>query len=114
MTPMTIAGQIVNGHFQHEKPLAGLEGQHVIATLTMAPKESPNGKAEPLKEAAPTPPTASLATEEEFDPEPPEWLQVEKDLYFPMPVPEILLETRELIVEEGKPCIVLPDELPDE
>ena len=66
----------------------------MIATLTVVPKESPNGK--PGEPSAP-----DQGGDVEFDPEPPPWLEVEKDLYFPMPVPEILLGKKKLIVEEG-------------
>ena len=51
---------------------------------------------------------------DDFDPEPPEWLDVENDIYVRMPVPEILLEKRPLIVERGTPNIILPEELPDD
>ena len=117
MTPMTISGQIVNGHLHHQENLAAFEGQYVAGTLTIVPKESANGKAaEPPAKEMPLepPPTETAVTDEEFDPEPPEWLQVEKDLYFPMTVPTISLGKVSIRVEEGKPCIILPEELPDE
>jgi hypothetical protein len=38
MTQITIPALVVNGHLQHEKSLADLEGQHVLATLTVVPK----------------------------------------------------------------------------
>jgi hypothetical protein len=109
MTQITIPAQVVNGHLQHEQPLAELEGQKVQITLTVAPKETANGAPEPAP-AAPKPSDVS----EEFDPEPPEWLEIENDVYFPMPVPEKLLEKKALIVERGTPSIILPEELPDE
>jgi hypothetical protein len=40
MTQITIPAQVVNGHLQHEKSLAELEGQHVLATLTVVPKDA--------------------------------------------------------------------------
>lgn len=40
MTQITIPAQVVNGHLQHEKSLAELEGQHVIATLIVVPKDA--------------------------------------------------------------------------
>jgi hypothetical protein len=46
----------------------------------------------------------------EFDPEPPPWLQVEHDLYFPLTVPTISLGKVEIRVEEGKPSIFLPED----
>jgi hypothetical protein len=105
MTQITIPAQVVNGHLQHERSLAELEGQQVIATLTVVPMQSANGTSE---KPAPQEPSA------EFDPEPPPWLEVENDVYFPMTVPEILLEKKQLIVERGTPTIILPEELPDD
>ena len=51
---------------------------------------------------------------DDFDPEPPPWLEVENDVYFPMTVPSYSLGKVKLKVEKGKPCIILPEELPDE
>jgi len=51
---------------------------------------------------------------DDFDPEPPEWLDVEKDLYFPMTVPSYPLGKVTLVVQRGEPNIILPEELPDE
>jgi hypothetical protein len=106
MTQITIPAQVVNGHLHHNANLAELEGQRVIATLTVVPKDAANGKAEPTS----TKPIENA----EFDPEPPPWLEVEHDLYFPMTVPEKLLEIKPLIVERGTPSIILPEELPDD
>ena len=105
MTHMTIPAQVVNGHLQHERSLPELEGQRVIATLTLVGVDSKNGVSEK------SPPQEEIA---DFDPEPPPWLEVEKDLYFPMTVPEILLGKVKLKIEEGTPCIILPEELPDD
>ncbi len=41
MTQITIPAQVVNGHLQHEKSLAELEGEDVLATLTVVPKHAP-------------------------------------------------------------------------
>ena len=103
MTQITISAQIINGHLQHES-LAELEGQHVIATLTVVPKDSANER----ETVAPTPESA------EFDSEPPPWLQVEHDLYFPMTRSAIRLGKVKVRVQRGKPSIILPEELPDE
>ncbi len=105
MTQITIPAQVVNGHLQHDANLAELEGQRVMATLKVVPNASANGK------NAKTPPSEPDA---DFDPEPPPWLVVEKDLYFPMTVPEISLGKVDIRIEEGTPCIILPEELPDE
>ena len=117
MTPMTISAHVVNGKILPEQSVAALEGQRVIATLTVVAKEPANGKAvaispvamdshAPLKEAA--------ATADDVDPEPPEWLDVENDVYFPMTRPEIRLGKKKIRVERGEPCIILPEELPDD
>jgi len=106
MREITIPGQIVNGHLQHEGSLAELEGRHVIATLTVVAMEPANGK-------VPTAPPETRAEEVEFDPEPP-WLEIEHDLYFPMTVPSISLGEVKVRVEEGTPHIILPEELPDD
>ena len=106
MTRITIPAQVVNGHLQHERSLPEYEGQRVIATLTVVVAEdSKNGASEKA------PPRELIA---DFDPEPPSWLEVEYDLYFPMTVPSISLGIMKVKVEEGKPCIILPEGLPDE
>ena len=103
-----IPAQVVNGHLQHEQNLAELEGQRVMATLTVVPEEAANGKV-PLE-----PQPQKLEETAGFDPDPPPWLDVENDVYFPMTVPEKVLEKKPLIVERGTPSIILPEELPDE
>ena len=105
MDQISIPAEVVNGHLRHDRPLSQWEGQSVIATLTLVPKTPP-----PEPESKPEPPAP--ITGAEFDPEPPEWLQVEQDVYFPMTVPEILLEKKPLIVERGKPSAFIPEELP--
>jgi hypothetical protein len=105
MTQITIPAQVVNGHLQHEKSLAELEGQHVLATLTVVTKDGANGTAAPAlkpKESA------------EFDPEPPPWLEIENDIYFPITVPAKPLGKVKIRKRRGKPSIILPEDLPDE
>jgi hypothetical protein len=105
MTQITIPAQVVNGHLQHEKNLAELEGQHVVATLTVVPTDGANGTT-----ALPPKPDKS----ENFDPEPPPWLEIENDVYFPISVPAKSLGKVKIRKRRGKPCIILPEELPDE
>ena len=105
MTQITIPAQVVNGHLQHEKNLAELEGRNVLAMLTVVPKDSPNGTG-----ATDQLPRRSA----EFDPEPPSWLEVEQDLYFPMKRPAKRLGKVKIRKRRGKPCIILPEELPNE
>jgi hypothetical protein len=105
MTQITIAAQVVNGHLQHEQSLAELEGQRVTLTVVPSGPASGNGA---------TQPTPQAVEKAEFDPEPPPWLDVEHDVYFPIKVPRQLLEKKPVIVRRGKPCIILPEELPDD
>lgn len=107
MTSITIPAQVVNGHLQHEQNLAELEGQRVIATLTVVSRDNANGHNGEIK-------PQDLGGDTDSDPEPPPWLEVEKDLYFPMTVPAIPLGKVNIRVEQGKPSIILPEELPDE
>ena len=47
--------------------------------------------------------------------EPPEWMAVETDIYVKMPFPGELL--KDAVIVEGepmRPCIILPEESPDE
>jgi hypothetical protein len=106
MTEITIPAQVVNGHLHHEKNLAELEGQHVLATLTVVPADAANGNGK----LAPAKPDESA----EFDPEPPQWLEIENDVYFSITAPERLLEKRPLIIERGTPSRIVPEDLPDE
>ena len=105
MTLITIPAQVVNGHLQHERSLPEYEGQRVIATLTVVAEDSNSSASEKA------PPRELIAV---FAPEPPTWLEVEHDLYFPMTVPSVSLGIMKIKVEAGKPCIILPEELPDE
>jgi len=105
MTPLTIPAQIVNGQLQLDRTLSELEGQRVIVTVTSVTSDSQSGTIEKV-----APPEST----EDIDVEPPEWLQVENDVYFPMTVPEILLEKKPLIVERGTPSGIVPEELPDD
>lgn len=79
MTSITIPFQVVNGELRHDANLEALEGQRGIATLTVVAPESPNGKGR----TEPEKPAESA----DFDPEPPPWLEVEHDVYFPITRP---------------------------
>ena len=107
MTQITIPAQVVGGKLRHKQTLPDLEGQHVIATVTAVPAAPAE---EPIKDSKPPEQNADL----DFDPEPPPWLEIENDVYFPMTVPSISLGKVPIKVEEGRPCIILPEELPDE
>ena len=94
MNEISIPAEVVNGHLQHDRPLTMWEGQSVIATLTLVPKDAAKGQ--DTKDEPP-----EQIPQAEFDPEPPPWLEVEQDVYFPMTVPVIRLEVKSLIVERG-------------
>ena|SRR5437867_3239822 len=99
MRTKTFPARVTNGQLQYQEPLDAFEGQQVHVTLT-APDASV-----PFQEEAP-----EVSVEE-----PPEEMDIEKDLYVPMPLPgETLSSVR--VIEGGSlpPCIVIPEELPDE
>ena len=103
MITKTFPGTIVNGQLRYQEPLAELEGREVQITVVVngvAPSSLPttNGQQEPP------------------DPEPPEWLDVEKDIYIPMPHNWVTLENVR-IIDLGRaepPQFILPEELPDD
>jgi hypothetical protein len=107
VTQLTIHAQVVNGHLLPESSLAEIEGQRVVATLTVVPNDAESSE-------APLASLQRLQDNSDFDPEPPPWLQVEQDLHFPMTVPAISLGQVKIKAEMGKPSIILPAELPDE
>jgi hypothetical protein len=86
---------------------AGHDPGEILVSLVAVPEESSAG-------AVWNDETLDVSAEEEFDPPLPAWLDVERDVYFPMTVPVIRLEVKTLTVERGTPSIILPDELPDE
>ncbi len=43
MPQITIPAQVVNGHLQHEKSLAELEGQHVLVALKVVATDALSG-----------------------------------------------------------------------
>lgn len=92
MSEITIHAEVVNGQLRHESNLSELEGCRVVATLT--PEAAGNAG--------------------DFDPDLPEGMDVEKNLHFPMRVPSMSLGKLKVHVTMGKPCIILPEELPDE
>ena len=98
MDMKTFDAEVVNGHLRFDEPLNEIEGQRVRVTLTIIPTGG-----QLLQDLPPT------------DVEPPEWLDVEKDVYVKMPFRgEILKDV--VIVERGpgKPCTILPEPLPDD
>jgi hypothetical protein len=107
MTHKTISAQVIHGHLQHEESLGELEGQHVLAMLTVVPSTSAR---EDQVESS----TNNLGEDLDLDPSTLAWLDIENDIYFPIVPPEILLEKVEIKIEPGQPCIILPEELPDD
>lgn len=102
MITKTFTARIENGQLRYQEPLADLEGREVQVTLIL------NGTP-----ATPTP--AANEEQEPPDPEPPEWLDVEKDIYVKMPLKSEIIENA-VVLEGGplQPCIILPEELPDD
>jgi hypothetical protein len=97
MTTKTFAARVVNGQLLHSESLEAFEGYQVRVTLS-GPVVSP-------------PPQPGETPE----PEPPGWMDVEKDIYVPMPLEGEILKDA-IVVEGGplQPCIVVPEELPDD
>jgi hypothetical protein len=103
MITKTFAARIENGQLRFQEPLTELEGCEVQVTVVAngipADSSAPtNGQAEPP------------------EPEPPEWLDVEKDIYIPMPYNWVTLENVK-VIDLGRaepPQFILPEELPDE
>lgn len=99
MVVKTFPALVADGHLQHDESLAAFEGQQVQVTVVARTSSAPQ----------PTP------AEESDGPVPPDWLDVEKDVYVKMPFPSAIL--KDMTVVEGsplRPCIILPEDLPDE
>jgi predicted DNA-binding antitoxin AbrB/MazE fold protein len=45
---------------------------------------------------------------------PPDWLDVEQDVFFLMPVAKTILDKVSTSEENGRPCIILPEEFSDD
>ena len=98
MSSATFEARVVNGQLQYQAPLDAFEGQQVRVTLDVI--KTPQSKPEEI----PPPPD-----------EPPEWLDVEKDVYVKMPRNvEILKDVT--VIDKGprQPRLILPEELPDD
>jgi hypothetical protein len=95
MTSITFESVVRNGQLTHGESLAPFEGKRVYVTV-IAPQ---------------SPPSPSNGHEDEGA----EGLDVEKDLYAPMkPQTQRRADMRIVNTQQGKPCIILPEELPDE
>lgn len=99
MVTKTFPARVANGRLQYDESLAAFEGQQVHITLL-----------------ASEPPQRTRSTGERLlDEAAPEGMDVEKDIYVPMALTGEVL--RNPVVLEGgplKPCLVIPEELPDE
>lgn len=98
MQATTFEARVVNGQLQYQTPLDALEGHQVRVTVDVL---APNGG---MPDAS-RPPTDEVPGD----------LDVEKDVYVKMPFKSAVLKDA-VVVEGGpmNPCIILPEELPDE
>jgi hypothetical protein len=99
MVGKTFSAHVTGGQLCHQEPLDRFEGQDVY--VTVVPRSSLS---------TPLPPPAGSSSDE-----PPAWMAVETDLYVKMPFPGEVL--RDAVVVEGtgiRPCLILPEDLPDE
>ena len=99
MVAKTFSAQVVGGQLLHQESLDAFEGREVRVTVA-APSSvlSPSAPSMDSREA-----------------EPPEWMAVETDIYVKMPFPGELL--KDAVIVEGepmRPCVILPEESPDE
>jgi hypothetical protein len=77
---------VVNGQLQHQAPLAAFEGRRVRVTLDEIGEPAPRAQPE------------GTASDES---EPPEGMDVERDVYVKMPLPSQVLE--DAVIVEGGP-----------
>jgi hypothetical protein len=105
MVTKTFEARVVNGQLQHDQALDAFEGQQVRITLVAPASAPPNGQEKSLLNGPEEPPEV----------EPPEWLDVEKDVYVRMPGKVEILENVTLVdCGPGRPSLIFPEELPDE
>jgi hypothetical protein len=99
MLTRTFEARVENGQLHAEEPLTALEGQRVRITLV------------PLPPSAPTFPE----DEQHGVMEAPDEMDVEKDVYVKIPLPGEDVEGA-VIVKGGplQPCLIFPEELPDD
>jgi hypothetical protein len=100
MTITTFDAQVIDGRLEPADALRAFEGRQVRVTLT-----EPSSVPESIP-AAPRPNSTQ--------PEPPEWLDVENDVYVQLSLEGETL--RDLVVVEGgpmQPCIIIPEEFRD-
>lgn len=96
MVTKTFEARVQNGRLEFHEALDAFEGQQVSVTIV-----SPAVNGAPVDTAP--------------EPAPPEWLDVEKEVYVRMPLPGEVL--RDVIVIEGgplRPTAVFPEELSDD
>ena len=111
MAVQEFTAQIVNGKLDYSDKLDAWEGKKVTVTLNDGEPIIRDANYDPLIYI---PPFMSQEEYEQAD-DLPEDLEVERDVYIPMPIKYTRLENV-TIVDEGrmKPCIILPEEIADE
>jgi hypothetical protein len=102
MVIKTFEAQVYDGRLHFQEPLADLEGQQVRVTIIAGPS-SPNA----------TTPSATEPIDEDGI-EPPDWLQVEKDVYVKIPFRGEIL-SNPVIIDGGslRPTAIFPEDLPE-
>lgn len=96
MVTQTFEAQVVHGQLVPAEVLRPFEGQQVQVTVTPAPV--PAADSQPKGE-----------------PDPPDDLDVEKDVYVPMPLRSEVIPNA--VIKDGaplEPCTFIPEDLPDE
>lgn len=99
MAAKTFSAQVVSGRLRYQESLDVFEGQDV--RVTVVEQSRPGSHPAPLTGSG--------------EREPPDWMAVESNLYVKMPFPGEVLQ--DVVIVEGqpiRPCIILPEELPDE
>lgn len=99
MISHSFEARIVNGQVVPGEALMAFEGQQVRLTVSAMPSLAP----------------ACLSVDADEVPESPEDLDVEKDVYVPMPFHREVLPNTTITTETAlQPCLILPEDLPDE
>ena len=98
MQTRTFAAQVRQGRLEYSESLQDWEGQQVAVTILGLAKGD-----------GMTAPNGAVNSDDNTS-----GLDVEIDVWQPMRVKGEILYPVEIITEPGRPCIILPEELPDD